>query len=151
MSSPHDAPATRFPVYFPMPHGPVPGMSISVQAEELEFGRAPLLDTPPTAVGAAVGDVYRVRPRSGGTWWAEEKLESSGICAVLVLPPEPPPVSILGRFAHLGVKGDDFFGIAVLEIPPDADLGAVRRLLDDGVADGSWEYEELCVTDAWKT
>ncbi|MEV0392166.1 hypothetical protein [Polymorphospora rubra] len=37
----------------------------------------------------------------------------------------------------------------MIDVPPDADLHAVRRLPDAGQRDGWWAYEELCVTDTW--
>jgi len=43
------------------------------------------------------------------------------------------------------------FGLTVVDVPPDADLTRVRRLLDAGQRDGWWDYDELCVTDAWRT
>ncbi|MEU7903429.1 hypothetical protein [Actinoplanes sp. NPDC049118] len=42
------------------------------------------------------------------------------------------------------------FGLVVLEVPPSADLAAVRRLLRDGERDGRWTVDELCVTAAWR-
>jgi hypothetical protein len=41
------------------------------------------------------------------------------------------------------------FGLAVIDVPPNADLYRARQLLDDGQRDGWWDYDELCVTDAW--
>lgn len=34
-------------------------------------------------------------------------------------------------------------------MPPDVDLDAVKRLLDDGERDNWWEFEEGCINDAW--
>ena len=137
-------------MYFPLSHDGVRGKSIGVPAEELEPGRARISVTPPSAVGAAIGDVYWVLREKDGTWWARRKIESSGYSAVLVIPPDPPKASLLGRFAHRGVIEEDWFGFLVLDMPPGTDLGAVRWMLDAGVREGDWEYEELCVTDAWR-
>ncbi|MGH9197739.1 MAG: DUF4265 domain-containing protein, partial [Acidimicrobiia bacterium] len=108
-------------------------------------------------------DVFRVRQDMDGTLWAEEKLKASGYCAIRVEPDLPEletedPIAfdaevnaILDKFANLGVTGIAMFGLAVVDIPPEADLSAVRRLLDEGKRDGWWDYVELCVTDAWKS
>jgi hypothetical protein len=127
-------------------------------AEALSAGRVRLPKAPWAALDAAKGDVFRVRREADGDLWAEEKLEASGWCAIrVVLVPEGPlgPLdagvdSILVKFAPLGVTGSGMFGYAVMDVPPDADLSAVRRLLDKGQRDGWWDYGELCVTDAWQ-
>jgi myo-inositol catabolism protein IolC len=41
------------------------------------------------------------------------------------------------------------FGLTAIDVPPDADLRLIRQLLDIGQRDGWWDYDELCVTDAW--
>ncbi|WP_218106526.1 DUF4265 domain-containing protein [Micromonospora pallida] len=58
---------------------------------------------------------------------------------------------VLDAFAPLGVTGEGVqqFGMVSLEVPPDADLAAVKRLLCEGSRDGWWEYEEGCIGDAW--
>lgn len=43
------------------------------------------------------------------------------------------------------------FGLTAIDVPPDADLRLVRQLLDTGKRDGWWDYDELCVTEAWRT
>ncbi len=55
--------------------------------------------------------------------------------------------AVLDAFEPLGVTGEGIgqYGI----IAPDVDLRAVMDLLVAGVADGRWDDEEGCVTDAW--
>lgn len=106
---------------------------------------------------AAKADVFRVQPDADGKLWVEEKLEASGYCAIrLALVPDGPlgPLTadvdaILDKFTALGVTGSGMFGLAVIDVPPDADLHLVRQLLDKGQRDGWWDYDELYVTDAW--
>jgi len=38
-----------------------------------------------------------------------------------------------------------------LNVPPDRDLGEVKRLLQRGRDAGWWEYEEGCITEAWRS
>ncbi|MEV0611217.1 DUF4265 domain-containing protein [Polymorphospora rubra] len=121
--------------------------------DKVRLPRAPL-----AAVNAAKGDVFRVRREPDGSLWIQEKLRASGYCAIRVMrtpdsplgPFEPGVGAILDRFAELGVTGAGMFGIAVIDVPPNADLHALRRLLDAGERDGWWTYEELCVTDDWR-
>jgi len=58
---------------------------------------------------------------------------------------------VLDAFAPLGVDGEGLqqYGIVALNVPPDVDLGAVKRLLRQGVDDGWWDYEEGCIGQAW--
>ncbi|WP_223199351.1 DUF4265 domain-containing protein [Solihabitans fulvus] len=126
-------------------------------AEALSVDRIRLLRAPWGAFNAAKGDIFRVRPDVNGDLWVEEKLEASGWCAIYVGATSDGPLQplnerdniVLDKFAPLGVTGAGMFWIAVLDVPPDADLAAVRRLLDEGTREGWWDYRELCVTDAW--
>lgn len=54
--------------------------------------------------------------------------------------------------AELGVGGEGIerFGMVALDVPPEVDLAKVQRLLDHGVAQGWWDMEEGCITDAWR-
>jgi hypothetical protein len=88
----------------------------------------------------------------------QEKLEASGYCAIRVVLSDDSPIGSLNAgvdaalklFHPLGVTGVGMFGLAIIDVPPAVDLARVRRLLDDGLRDGWWEYLELCVTDQWK-
>jgi hypothetical protein len=94
-----------------------------------------------------------------GQLWAEEKLEASGYCAIRLVLTDGSPLgslnagvqAILDKFSDLGVTGAGMFGLAVIDVPPDVDLMHVRCLLHAGRRDGWWDYDELCVTDPWKT
>lgn len=58
---------------------------------------------------------------------------------------------VVDRFTPLGVRaeGAQQYGMVALDIGPDVDLRAVRTELRAGAADGSWEWEEGRITDAW--
>jgi hypothetical protein len=143
-------------VNFRMSGGPATSMGMA--AEALSADKVRLPRAPWSAFNAAKGDIFRVRPDADGELWVEEKLEASGWCAIDVWVESDGPFGpvddrvnvVLDKFAPLGVTGTGMFWFAVLDVPPDADLAAVRRLLDKGKHDGWWEYGELCVTDAWK-
>lgn len=44
----------------------------------------------------------------------------------------------------------DQFHVVALDVPPEADLARVQRLLDYGESRGWWEFEGGCVTRAWR-
>jgi hypothetical protein len=95
--------------------------------------------------GVANGDLFRVRAREDGSLLAEERLEWSGFCAIRIIPYQDGPLDgslqrVLDAFAPLGVTGEGLqqYGMVALDVPPDADLGAVQRLLRNGERDGWW-------------
>jgi hypothetical protein len=135
-----------------------PATAVGLGAEALSSDRVRLPSAPWAALNAAKGDVFRVERDVDGQLWVQEKLKASGYCAIrLTLAPDSPlgPSSagvdaILDKFAALGVTGSGMFGLAVIDVPPNADLHRVRLLLNIGQRDGWWDFDELCVTDAWK-
>lgn len=108
------------------------------------------------ARNVAEGDVFRVRADNHGILWAVEKVAWSGYCTIRVIPWREGQLAgdrqrVLDMFAPFGVTGEGIaqFGMVALSVPPEADLGAVKRLLNDGQAGGWWDYEEGCIDDAW--
>ncbi|MFD7003025.1 DUF4265 domain-containing protein [Streptomyces mirabilis] len=41
--------------------------------------------------------------------------------------------------------------MVALDVPPDADLPRIRKLLEHGEGEGWWHWEEGCVTAAWRS
>jgi hypothetical protein len=115
------------------------------------------LDNTPFFVrGVASGDLIRVGRTEDGQLRAGERLRWSGHCTIRIIPFRDGPLGgsrqrVLDVFAPLGVTGEGIerFGIVALDVAPDADIAAVKRLLRDGERDGWWEYEEGCIGDAW--
>ncbi|MFC8848557.1 MULTISPECIES: DUF4265 domain-containing protein [unclassified Micromonospora] len=144
-------------VWFSMSGGAVAALGMG--AEMLAPDRVRLPSAPWAALNAAKGDIFSVQRDGDGLLWAQEKLEASGYCAIrVVLAPDGPlgPVdagveAILDKFTALGVTGSGMFGLAVIDVPPDADLDRVRQLLNTGQRGGWWDVEELCTTDGWHT
>ena len=97
------------------------------------------------AQGTAFGDVVSAVEFEGNRW-VMNGMAWSGHLTVRVACPDPS--AVLGKFADLGVRGESAapFGIAALDIPPDADLHAVVARLRAG----GYDYEEACVTDEWR-
>lgn len=60
--------------------------------------------------------------------------------------------AVLDLLIPMGAAGEAFgpgLNIVALTIPPEADLAAIKRRLEQGEADGSWAYEESCIGDEW--
>ncbi len=114
-------------------------------------------NTPWFARGLAPGDVVAVEHGEDGVLWATGVVQESGNLVVRVTPRPQGPIkddlqSILDSFAAYDVGGEGAlpdWPIVSLDIPADADLAAVKATLDAGVAEGLWDYDEGCVSDAW--
>ncbi|WP_238010479.1 DUF4265 domain-containing protein [Dactylosporangium sp. AC04546] len=134
-----------------------PVASEGLWAAQVTADTVRLANTPWFALNVASGDVFRVRRSDDGQLYAAERLEWSGHCTIRIIPlPEGPLAGsrqrVLDAFAPLGVDGEgvEQFGMVALDVPPEADLPTVKRLLVEGTRDGWWEYEESCVGDAWE-
>ncbi|WP_319461400.1 hypothetical protein [Micromonospora sp. RTP1Z1] len=46
-------------------------------------------------------------------------------------------------------EGVEQFEMVALDVPPRADMHAVKALVTAGEADGHWTFEEGCIGDAW--
>ena len=117
------------------------------------------LDNTPFFVrGVAAGDLIRVRHGEDGQLLADERLQWSGHCTIRIIVFRDGPLGgsrqrVLDVFAPLGVTGEGIeqYRMVALDVPPDADIAAVKRLLRDGTRNGWWEYEEGCISDAWQS
>ncbi|MEU6414250.1 DUF4265 domain-containing protein [Microbispora sp. NPDC046933] len=150
--------AARVRVVFDLPqdeNGWPPAASERMWAVPVAPGRVMLDNIPFFVRGVALGDVVRIETDDEGVVRAAEAVEFSGNCTIRVVPFTREPAgrqAVLDAFASWGVEGEgaEQFGLVALNVPPTADLAAVRRLLVQGEADGLWDYEEGCVTDAWR-
>ena len=114
-------------------------------------------NTPWFARNVAADDVFLAEPDSGGRLWAIERLRWSGNCTIRVIPYSDGPLAgsqraVLDVFVPLGAEGEGYgsgLNIVALTIPPEADLTAVKRTLQQGEADGTWAYEEGCISSEW--
>ena len=107
--------------------------------------------------GIANGDTVRTEIGEDGLRHFAELVEWSGYCVVRVIPWRKGPLAgdrqaVLDLFAAFGITGEGTerpVNIVSLEIPPDADFAAIKRLLVEGERDGRWAYEEGCIGDDW--
>jgi len=134
-----------------------PATSEGVWAEPLGGDRYRISNTPWWVRGLSYDDVVEARADSDGILWATRKITFSGRLTVRVIPLREGPLAgseraVLDAFTDLGVGGEiagHGYRIVALDIPPDADFRAIVARLRAGQADGSWAYEEACVTDEW--
>jgi Domain of unknown function (DUF4265) len=114
-------------------------------------------NTPWFARNVAAEDVFLAEPDADGRLWAVERLRWSGNCTIRVVPFRDGPLAgsqqaVLDVFVPLGAAGEGFgsgLNIVALTIPPGADLAEIKRTLQRGEADGSWAYEEGCISGEW--
>lgn len=106
--------------------------------------------------GVACYDVVAVAPDAEGILWGHEQIRWSGNCTIRVIPFRDGPLhgdqqAVLDAFAPFGVEGEgvEQYGLVALNIPANADLTAIKRLLREGEEDKRWAYEEGCVGNAW--
>lgn len=102
------------------------------------------------------GDVVGARAGVDGVLWATDHRQRSGRLTVRVIPRKGGPMDgdlqpLVDLFAPYRVDAEGFgqFRLVALDIPSDADLAAIKALLQRGEADGHWDYEEGCVNAEW--
>ncbi len=106
----------------------------------------------------AEGDVVQVTAHPDGALWATRRVSASGNCTVRVLPVPggplgPSAAAVRERLAPFGLDGRVYgeeFPLVAFTVPPDADLGAIKKTLAHGEAEGWWHVEAASVTDAWR-
>ena len=83
----------------------------------------------------------------------------SGNCTIRVIPLRGGPLAgsqqaVLDVFIPMGAAGEGYgpgLNVVALTVPPGADLAGIKRTLQQGEADGSWAYEEGCISSEWAT
>lgn len=124
-----------------------------VTVETARIQSAPFLQD-----GIAEGDVVRFTTDNTGVRWAVERVQASGNCTIRVLPLPNGPLgrnagAVHEQFAGFGLGGESFnenFPFVALTVPADADLAAIKALLQSGTSLGWWAFEVGCATDAWR-
>jgi hypothetical protein len=94
----------------------------------------------------------------GGVCWAGETVRASENCAIRLIVlkgggSDAAQQSVLEIFHRLGATGEGIeqFRMVALDVPPNAELRQIQKLLGQGEAKGWWHWEEGCVTTAWET
>ncbi|GLW64561.1 hypothetical protein Arub01_28050 [Actinomadura rubrobrunea] len=134
-----------------------PAASERVWAFPVAEDRAEVANIPFFVRGIALGDVVRTEVDDEGVLWGREAVQWSDNCTIRVTVFRNGALAgdrraVLDMFAPLGVEGEGIAQTALvaLNVPPTADLAAVRDLLRRGRSEGWWDYEESCTTPAWR-
>lgn len=134
-----------------------PVASETVWAEPIGGDRYRIANAPFFVRELAPGDVVTGVRAPDGVLWSGAFVSASGRLVVRVVPLREGPLGgaqepVFEAFAPLGLRGESGlpqFNVIAFDVPPDADLAAVKALLAAGEADGRWDYEEACVTRRW--
>lgn len=135
----------------PVEGWPPPVESEGLWATPAGEGRYRVENTPWFARTVATHDVVEAVEYEG-VRWVMRGMEWSGRLTVRVAHPDP--AAVLEWFADLGVGGESAapaYEIAALDIPADADFRAILARLRAGRSDGTWDYEEACVSTEWRS
>ena len=135
-----------------------PVTSEGLWAEPLGEEKYRINNTPWFVRNLAADDVVIAVPAADGVLWATGRVQWSGRFTLRVIPAREGPLggdlrAVVDAFKPFGVSGEGArqYGIVALDVPPDADLSSIKRLLRAGEADSRWDYEEGCIDDAWIT
>lgn len=128
----------------------------SLWAEDLGDGTVRLDNMPWFVRGVASDDIIRVEVDEEGVRWAGQTVRASGNCTIrlIVLKDGGSAAarqSVLQTFHSLGATGEGIerYRMVALDVPPEADLLRIRKLLEHGEVKEWWHWEEGCVTAAW--
>ncbi|MFD7320657.1 DUF4265 domain-containing protein [Streptomyces sp. NPDC059875] len=121
-------------------------------------GTVELANTPFFVRGVAIGDIVETSTDDEGARWAGSVLRASANCTIRLIVlrdggSAAARQSAINVFHELGAGGEGIeqFRMVSLDIPPTAELGKIKRLLQHGVDQEWWHMEEGCITDAWRT
>ncbi|MEG3627572.1 DUF4265 domain-containing protein [Streptomyces poriticola] len=137
--------------------GRPPASVESLWALDLGDGTVRLDNTPWFVRGVASGDIVRVDVDDDGLLRAGETVHASENCTIrlIVLKDGGSAAArqtVLETFHRFGTTGEGIeqFRMVALDVPPEADIQRIRKLLERGDAKGWWHWEEGCVTAAWR-
>ena len=108
--------------------------------------------------GVAYGDRVRADPDDGGVLRVTEHVTWSGRYTIRIIPhgdgsPNEQLQAVMDEFSPLGAECEGAlpaFKIVALDIPPTAQVEAIKALLRRGEAEGRWAYEEGCIDARWR-
>lgn len=122
----------------------------TVWAEDLGEGRAKIDNSPFYAYSVSYLDIVETEVTEDFVEAVEVRQPSGHSTLRIVVFDEDtqeafekawPPLEALG----CTYEGWSSIGLYSVDVPPETDLAAVRSVLDQGEAEGVWEYEEACL------
>jgi hypothetical protein len=117
-----------------------------------------LENTPWFARGVAVEDIWSATVSEDGVLWADEQVAWSGHCTIRIIPLADGPLhgsqqAVIDKMVELGASAEGFgekINIVAVSIPNGSDFPAIKAVLQSNTANGSWEYEEGCISQEWE-
>lgn len=126
-------------------------------ASDLGDGTFRLANVPWFVTGVAFDDIVEADTGADGRLWVTRVRQWSGRHVVRVsLNVQGDPDAVVEHvgteFTNLGVDAEGMgppSWMLALDIPAEADLGAIKSLLRAGAEAGRWTFEEACVGARW--
>jgi Domain of unknown function (DUF4265) len=116
----------------------------SVWAKDQGDGSFVLDNTPWFTREATLGDVVEADEEDGALYYrATRRVSGSSLLRVIFLTDED-PTPVRNVLVELGCSSEmaGVWPLLAVNVPAEADLDAVRAVLDEGEGEGRWEYEE---------
>lgn len=131
---------------FPVVDDPTVG-SETMWVENLGDGTFRLRNIPGWATGLAAEDVVAAR-QQGNVLAYTETIASGGHSTYRLAFQQPDPTDAqskaVEKLRDLGCAFEKLSNrVLAVDVPPDADIRAVYKLLEDSMADGIWWFDEL--------
>ncbi|HYO52303.1 DUF4265 domain-containing protein [Archangium sp.] len=99
------------------------------------------------AKSIALGDIVSADPEQGLLKFKEVVKPSGHSTIRLIVYDEAEVPSVLEHFEKLGCTNEKSHipGLVALDVPPSVSLDALRQVLDSGMEQKRWDYEEACL------
>ena len=111
-------------------------------------------NTPFFAFALSNGDEISASPDDDDVLWLTGVVRRGGSMTVRIIPIDRTDSleGIAAEFRAIGVAGEGFreYRLMALDLRPELDLPAIKKVLQAGVASGRWHYEEGDVDEAWQ-
>lgn len=118
-------------------------------AEPIDNHRFRLRNTPFYALGVSMGDVVFAEERSGELFYAGVSIRGGHSSYRIMVLPETSEEAFLRYWRPVGELGCSWeqgpgeqYRIYAVDVPPQADIYEVYRLLEEGATRGIWDFDE---------
>lgn len=116
----------------------------SVWAKEQPDGSYVIDNAPWFTREATLGDVVEAEEEDGALYYSATRSESGSSLLRVVFLTDEEPTSVREALLELGCSSElaGAWPLLAIDVPADAELDAVRAMLDEGEEQERWEYEE---------
>lgn len=99
------------------------------------------------ANGVALNDLVRAEV-ADGCLWASDLLQPSGHSTVRIWFANPDAIETTReRLREMGCASEisDSPRLIAVDVPPSVNYSEIKKILDEGVSEGKWDYQEACL------